>query len=204
MATQSLMDAALATAEPSASTGGRTGLHTEIADLREIYVAYFQSVWRNLRRLGVQDAVLDDAVQDVFLVVHRRYSEFERRSSLKTWIFGIVLHVAKDYRRATRRHVARTERYAQAVEGNTDGDSPAQLAERREAVRILHAILEKLRYEERAVFVLVELEELSLREAAAACSLSLATCQRRLRSARTAFDAALKRHTDQPRWRHSP
>ncbi len=191
-------------AEPSASSGGRTDLPTEIANLREIYVGYFHGVWRNLRRLGVPDAVLDDAVQDVFLVVHRRYAEFARRSSLKTWIFGIVLHVAKDYRRATRRHAARTERYAQAVENNSDIHGPAEEAERREAVRLLHAILEKLRYEERAVFVLVELEELSVREAATACSLSLATCQRRLRSARLLFDAALKRHNVQPQWRRSP
>jgi RNA polymerase sigma-70 factor (ECF subfamily) len=198
------MDAALVTAEPSISSGGRTGLAAEITNLREIYVEYFHGVWRNLRRLGVPDAVLDDAVQDVFLVVHRRYAEFARRSSLKTWIFGIVLHVAKDYRRATRRHAARTERYAQSVDNVSYGDDPAELAERREAVRLLHTILEKLGYEERAVFVLVELEELSLREAAAACSLSLATCQRRLQNARIAFDAALKRHNDQPRWRRSP
>jgi RNA polymerase sigma-70 factor (ECF subfamily) len=143
-------------------------------------------------------------VQDVFLVVHRRYSEFARRSSLKTWIFGIVLHVAKDYRRATRRHAARAERYAQAIENNPDDAGPAEQTERREAVRILHTILEKLHYEERAVFVLVELEELSLREAATACSLSLPTCQRRLRSARIAFDAALKRYNVQRQWRRSP
>jgi len=204
VATQYPMDMALVSTEPSASSGGRTGLPTEIANLREIYVDYFQGVWRNLRRLGVADAVLDDAVQDVFLVVHRRYSEFARRSSLKTWIFGIVLHVAKDYRRATRRHAARTERYAQAVENDSNVHGPAEEVERREAARILHGILEKLRYEERAVFVLVELEELSLREAATACSLSLATCQRRLRSARIAFDAAIKRHNVQPHWRRSP
>ncbi len=72
-------------------------------------------MWRNLHRLGVPSLVLDEAVQDVFLVVHRRRDEFAGRSSLRTWIFGIVLRVAKDYRRAAHRHAVRVQRYADAL-----------------------------------------------------------------------------------------
>ena len=68
----------------------------------QIYEAYFGFVWRNLRRLGVPEAATDDAAQDVFLVVFRRYHEFEGRSSVRTWLFGILLRVARDHRKVTR------------------------------------------------------------------------------------------------------
>ncbi|NJL96066.1 MAG: TIR domain-containing protein, partial [Anaerolineae bacterium] len=59
-----------------------------------VYDEYFEFAWRSLRRLGVPTEALDDAVQDLFLVVHRRLDSFEGRSSLRTWIFGIALRVA--------------------------------------------------------------------------------------------------------------
>ena len=65
----------------------------------DVYEEHFEFVWRSVRRLGVPEAALDDAVQDVFVVVHRRGSEFEGRSSVRTWLFGIVVHVARAYRR---------------------------------------------------------------------------------------------------------
>jgi RNA polymerase sigma-70 factor (ECF subfamily) len=198
------MDAVLQTMEPDARTGERTDFRMVELDLVSIYAEHFKGVWRNLRRLGVSKAQLDDAVQDVFLVVHRRRTEFASRSSLKTWIFGIVLHVAKDYRRAARRHAAREARYASEFVEPYDADGPAQEVERREASTLLHSVLDRMRYEHRAVFVLVELEELTLHEAAAACSVSLATCQRRLRRARIAFNAALVRLGARHEWRRSP
>ncbi len=177
------------------STNSRTEPLLEALDLRQIYAEHFRGVWRNLHRLGVPDSALDDAVQDVFLVVHRRRSEFAGRSSLRTWIFGIVLHVAKDYRRAARRHAMRVQRYADAVVPGAERSEPSEDAERREANRLLHLILEEMDDEQRAVFVLVELEQLSVREAAAASAMSLATCQRRLRRARIVFETALSRRT---------
>ncbi|HEY1534274.1 MAG TPA: sigma-70 family RNA polymerase sigma factor, partial [Polyangiaceae bacterium] len=74
-------------------------------DFKEVYDANFAFVWRSLRRLRVPDASLKDAMQDVFLVVHRRLGEFEGRAKVSTWLFGICLRVAKDYRR--RAHVRR-------------------------------------------------------------------------------------------------
>ena len=62
--------------------------------LAEIYQEYAPSVFRNLRRLGVVESQIEDAVQDVFLIAHRRLPEFEGRSTLKTWILGIALRVA--------------------------------------------------------------------------------------------------------------
>src|SRR5262245_35620338 len=68
-----------------------------------VYDEHAETVSRGLRRLGVPDASVDDALQDVFVVVHRRLGEFEGRSTLRTWLFGIALGVARNYRRSARR-----------------------------------------------------------------------------------------------------
>ena len=164
-------------------------------ELRELYTEYFALVWRTLRRLGVSVTALEDAVQDVFLVVHRRWADFERRSSVKTWIYGIVFRVAKDYRRARSRHAARVERYAEELQSEAPGPrTPHEEAELREASRLVQELLAALPDDERAVLVLVELEELSVREAALAIGIHPSRCQRRLQAARRAFDRALARH----------
>jgi RNA polymerase sigma-70 factor, ECF subfamily len=166
---------------------------------KRVYADHFPLVWRSLRRLGVPEAVLDDAVQDVFLVVFRRWSEFAQRSSLKTWVYGILLRVAHDYRRSARRHAARIQRFSQAAQTEPARRSPEFEAELLEANRLLHSLLDGLDEEERAAFVLVELEQLPVREAQSVMGLSRATCQRRLRAARDRFNRALQRHLDSQR-----
>jgi RNA polymerase sigma-70 factor, ECF subfamily len=162
--------------------------------LSEVYATYFAMVWRGLRRLGVADSLLDDAAQDVFLIVHRRWAEFEGRSSLKTWIYGIVLRVAKDYRRAAARHTKRVAHIARSLAdcdlGDQDG-SPADAVERREANELLHALLAALDDEHREVLLLVEIEQIPVREAADALGIHIRACQRRLQAARSAFEARL-------------
>src|SRR5438477_9556731 len=64
----------------------------------EAYAAHFRYVWRCLRSLGVRDGSLDDAVQDVFLVVERKLSGFDGRAELRTWLYAISLRVARRYR----------------------------------------------------------------------------------------------------------
>lgn len=164
-------------------------------NLPALYLEHFDLVWRNLRRLGVPTSSLDDAVQDVFLVVHRRQREFLGQSSTKTWILGIVLRVAHDHRRSQRRHSARVAKYAEQTIQEEAPIGPSAHVEMREAAQLVRTILEQFGEQERNVFVLVELEEMSLREAAEVTGLSLSTCQRRLVAARRAFDAALARNS---------
>jgi RNA polymerase sigma-70 factor, ECF subfamily len=168
-------------------------------DLPALYTQYFDLVWRNLRRLGVPEASLDDAVQDVFLVVHRRGNEFAGQSTVKTWIIGIVLRVAHDYRRSQARHSARLALCAAHGSLLPEVDCPAEQLALREAAALVREILLGFNDQERNVFVLAELEELSLREVADATGLSLSTCQRRLAAAKKAFNAALVRHSEPPR-----
>ena len=162
------------------------------ASRRASYRKHFPMVLRTLRRLGVPPSELEDALQDVFVVLFRRWSDFEGRSEFETWIYGIVLRVAKDYRRATRRHARRVEALHEALGVEPPKvEKPDALAERREALRLIQAALARLSDEHRELIVLVELEQLPVRVAADAARLGLRTCQRRLRAAHAALESAL-------------
>src|SRR6187402_2587413 len=75
----------------------------ERPELGAVYEAHFRYVWRCLRSLGVHDAQLDDAVQDVFVVVQRRLGEFDGNAALRTWLYAIALRIARKYRDSARR-----------------------------------------------------------------------------------------------------
>jgi RNA polymerase sigma-70 factor (ECF subfamily) len=179
------------------SAGGVTGPAQE---LEAIYDEYFDFVWRSLRRLGVGRSSLDDALQDVFLVVHRRLAQFEQRSSLKTWLFGICLRVASDYLRKRRHRTLGSEPPPDLADASSP--DPLEQAARGEAVAFLDAQLAELDPDKRAVFILAELEDMSCPEIAEAVGANVNTVMSRLKAARTQFEAALKRHRarDRSQW----
>lgn len=156
-------------------------------------------VWRGLLRLGVPEASVEDAVQDVFIVLHRRADDFAGRSSLKTFIYGIAVRVAKDYRRSSARRqrgVSKAELSGQVTEPPS---SPAEHVEQRQAAEFVNRALTRLPEREREALVLVELVGLDTNETAQALGLSMRTCQRTLSKARNHFESALQdvlRHHD--------
>lgn len=167
------------------------GAPPAVLEFTGVYDEHFAFVWRSMRRLGVPDRLLDDAAQDVFIVVHRRLAEFEGRSSLKSWLFAIARRVAHDH----RRRIGRKERTEELPETLVDPRSvtPAHDAERAQAVRTLHEILGSMDDDKREVFVLAELEQMTVPEIADAIGANVNTVYSRLRVARTAFDQAVQR-----------
>jgi RNA polymerase sigma-70 factor (ECF subfamily) len=164
--------------------------------LPEIYAQHADFVFRNLRRLGVIESAIDDAVQDVFLVVHRRLGDFEARAQVTTWLFGIVLRVAQSYRRSAMRRRARlSDTPASDIEQApvSTAESPIELLERREAQTLLHRLLDELDDDKRAMLVCVELEQMTVPEAAESLGLNLNTAYGRLRAARATFNDAVAR-----------
>lgn len=160
-------------------------------EFKDVYDEHFRFVWRSLRRLGVPEPDAPDAAQEVFLVVHRRLSEFEGRSSMSTWLFGICLRVAAARRRSSR---TRNEVASDAAPDAPDeANDVVAAAERRDALRQLDGILEQMSLEQRAVFTLFELDGLSGDEIAAMLDVPRGTVHSRLRLAREAFRAAVGR-----------
>ena len=152
-----------------------------------VYDDHVKFAWRVLGRLGVARADLEDVCQEVFIVVHRRLGEFEGRSSLRTWIYGIALRCASDYRRrAHRRAPAPISEVAIASSQLEDLDAL-------EARATLERLLELLDPEKREVFVLFELEELSMAEVVAIVGCPLQTGYSRLHAGRAIVTAAASR-----------
>jgi RNA polymerase sigma-70 factor, ECF subfamily len=173
-----------------ASSGAALGEEFEL-----LYTEHFGLVWRALARLGTPPAALEDATQDVFLVVYRRAHEFSKLSSWKTWIYGIAVHVAKDHRRAEQRHRRRIEEYVRSSGPATSGfESTAELAEQHQAAELVLKLLAEMPEALREVLVLAELEQLSVSETAKVLKLGVRTTQRRLSGARALFDELLERH----------
>lgn len=167
-----------------------------LPSFNQAYEQHFDMVWCGLRSLGVRDGQLDDASQDVFLVVHRRLGDFAGRSTLKTWIYGIVVKVAKDYRRLEKRKGGLSP-----VDFDiTDlGPNPEDHAGEAQSRRALATLLETLDEDKREVFVLAEIEELTAPEIAEALELNLNTVYSRLRAARREFEAAIEEHGEKLR-----
>jgi RNA polymerase sigma-70 factor (ECF subfamily) len=157
---------------------------------QQAFEQHFTMVWRSLRRLGVADVALDDAVQDVFLVLHRRWADFQHQSSLRTWIYGILLRVASDHTRRARKERARWS--PEEPELESSAESPDHLYQQREAALILRAALAQLEDKERQILVMIDLEERSVVEAAEALEINLNTAYSRLRRARQSFEKALR------------
>ena len=151
------------------------------AELAEVYRQQYGFVWRSLRRLGVPDRCVDDAVHDVFVVAARRLSEFEGRAAITSWLFAVAVRIAQHQRRAIARHLRRQDALAQeldAVSPNKDEYA------RQDAAHTLHALLDELDQERRHVFILMELEQMTGREVARILGLKPATVHSRLRAAR--------------------
>jgi RNA polymerase sigma-70 factor, ECF subfamily len=158
------------------------------ADVFTQHAAYVLGL---LARLGVAPADVEDVAQDVFVVIHQKLPEFEGRSSLKTWVCGICLRKASDYRRRAHR------RHERLVAGPGDGASAAEDPERAalrsaEVLRLQQA-LATLPEPLLQVFVLYEIEELPMADVALAVGCPRFTGYTRLRAARQAIRAFLER-----------
>ncbi len=204
----------IAALQVSARPEGASGIHgadagagarlEALPSFEQVYDQYFDLVFRNIRRLGVPEAMIDDGVQEVFLVVHRRLGDFEGRSSLKTWVLSIVARVAKDCRRSVRRKSPHL-----LGEGPVDADAlpdvkridPQASAERAEAIRVLHRVLDTLDDDKRAVLVMAELEQQTAAEIASILGENGNTIQARLRAARREFEQAVLRERARDEWR---
>ncbi|HEX3769426.1 MAG TPA: RNA polymerase sigma factor [Polyangiaceae bacterium] len=164
---------------------------------RAMYEGHVDFVWRNLRRLGVSEADVDDRTQEVFVVAHRRFAEFvDRGHGPRAWLFQIVLRVASDARRHTRRHPEVPDGGVALDRASIEPQQTEAIA-RREALSRLDAALASIDLSRRAVLVLHEIEEMTAREIASVLGIPLNTVYSRLRVGRLELEQALARRGDE-------
>ncbi|MGV3626042.1 MAG: RNA polymerase sigma factor [Archangium sp.] len=156
----------------------------------EVYETYAATVLRTLRRLGVREGDVEDVAQEVFVVVHRKLPEFAGRSSLKTWLVGICIRTASAFRQ--RAHVRRETGIEEAAERSNSGEHAVRTIALKQARVQLDALLDQLDEDKRTVFVLFELEQLSMPEVAEAVGAPQQTAWARLYAARKFIEAAVR------------
>lgn len=162
----------------------------ERSRLERIFNSYYWQVWRTLRRLGVPSAHTDDAVQEVFLVVHQKLALIAEASE-KHYLFSTALRVAANQRRSRARRLVIAGELVDAA--HDELPSAEHLLEQKRRRELLDGALGALGESQREVFVLFELEGLSVPEIAELKDVPVGTVASRLRRARLAFDTAIQR-----------
>lgn len=164
-----------------------------------IYGQHADFAWRSLRRLGVPPDDLPDAMQDVFLTVHRTLAGFRGRASVSTWLFTICRSVARDRRmRAHRRYEVQADLDDEIIDLRADTEARAEHGQRLHA---LETVLGGMSADLRNVFVLFEIEGLTGDEVSEMLRIPSGTVYSRLTLARAAFRDGLARleSADTPR-----
>jgi RNA polymerase sigma-70 factor (ECF subfamily) len=181
--------------QQAASTGTSRRVDPERPSFRQIYDEYFAFVWRAVAHRGVPQAAMDDVVQEVFLVVHRKLAEFEGRSSLRTWLSAIARNVVADHLR--KRGNQRTGQEDVDSQPLSSAHDPGRALEQRDAVELCEQLLSPMNDAQREVFVLHELQQLTTREIAELTETNENTVQTRLKAARKVFQSGLQRYRAQ-------
>lgn len=164
--------------------------------LEKLVEDHFSSIWRLLRRLGIPGDLADDAAQDVFLIASRRVDAI-RHGSEYAFLVGTALRVARSLRRRVAREPATDE--VDILLEELDTSAPEEWLDDRKACALACRLLGELDEDLRELFVLYEIEELTLPEIAKLTGLPVGTATSRLRRAREDFRARLERHRKRSR-----
>jgi RNA polymerase sigma-70 factor (ECF subfamily) len=158
--------------------------------LRRMLAEQVDPLWRFLRRLGVREGGIDDALQEILLIAARRNADIEPGKE-RSFLFSTACRVASEIR---RRGPHRHEVPEEAAGDRADpSPGPEELTDKAKARVVLDAVLEGMPLDLRAVFVLYELEEHTMSEIAVLLGVAPGTVASRLRRARAHFDGAVAR-----------
>lgn len=159
-------------------------------DFRSVFQNHVAYLWHTLRRLGIQEADIEDVSHDVFIQVYRQLDQYDPGRPIRPWLFAFAFRKASEHRRQSRFR----------LEVLSDPDDPPDVAPtpvnqilRLEELELGHAALGELELGQRAVFVLHDLDGYAMREVASALEIPLNTAYSRLRLARADFAKAVRR-----------
>lgn len=156
--------------------------------LQSLFNAHFAFVWRLLRRLGVREDAVDDAAQQVFMVLSAKLDRVEAGRE-RAFLTGTAMRVASNHRRTQARRVdfSDTDQVEMALDPLPDPEASLEQRRRR---ALLDRALDSMPDALRVVLVLSELEELTNPEVGQLLGLPLGTVASRLRRARLCFREA--------------
>ncbi|MEO7038146.1 MAG: sigma-70 family RNA polymerase sigma factor [Polyangiaceae bacterium] len=156
------------------------------ARLERMFNEHHDFIWRLVRRLGLSPGSADDAAQHVFLVAAERLADIKLGSE-RSFLFGTALRVARSQSRTDRRWVLEEDMDFRSSEAGR----PEDLADHHRAIDLMGRILAGMALNLRTVFILSELEGMTMPEVAALVEIPVGTAASRLRRAREAFRTAV-------------
>ena len=160
------------------------------ARLRGALRAHFAGVWRTVQALGVPSSLAEDVAQKTFLVFSEKLEQV-RPGTDRAFLMATAVRMAANVRRQLAR---RSELPSDGMDGMPHcWPDPEHLLQSKQARDLLEGLLSTMPREQREVFVLFELEQLSLTEVADALGVPRGTAASRLRAARTLFEAGVQR-----------
>ena len=165
--------------------------------MQAVYEEHARFVWVTLQRLGVQAVDLEDLAHDVFVVVHQRLHTFDGSSRMTTWLFGICLRVAANYRRRQRRAPSEAAIRAQASDDATIQAGADDMLARRQDAASAERVLAELSLEKRAVFIMFEIEGVSCQDIAELMGVPVGTIYSRLHATRKQIEEIVSRASAQ-------
>jgi RNA polymerase sigma-70 factor (ECF subfamily) len=172
------------------STSGDEAARSRTAAFQSIFKAESSYVWNTLKRLGIPDRDAEDVAHDVFLTVYRRFEDYDSTRPVRPWLFGIAFRTASRYR-----DLARHQREVMNDEHDPADERPAvdeQLAAH-QARQLFNRALDSVDLDQRAAFVMHDIDGFSVPEIATALAIPLNTVYSRLRLARERVKAAVQR-----------
>lgn len=163
--------------------------------LHELFEAHAAWVHRTLLRLGVPSRDAEDVMHDVFVSAYRHLDELDPARPARPWLGRIAFHAAADYRRRVkvRAETAEASSELESIPGTADPE--ADVAARKRQATVLVALQAITNFDLREVFIMHDLDGMTMTEIANALSIRSSTGYSRLRLAREQFRAALERLT---------
>lgn len=145
-------------------------------------------VFRTLRRLGTSPSEVEDLAQEVFLALRRSWAEYDPDRPIRPYLFGIAFRIASAHQRKRNREVA-----FGTVDPGDAGPWPDEALQSKQARAMVLAALERIPLPRRAVLVMHDLDDVSIREVASVLAIPLFTAYSRLRKARAELETAVRR-----------
>ncbi len=160
------------------------------ARLRQLIADHFNPVWKFLRRIGVPAQLAEDVSQEVFLVAHRRIDDIKAGvSSERSFLLGTAYRVSRELgRKAHRESLQDVDTELASM------PTPEEQLDEKRACEVIYRLLSELDDDVRAIFVMYEMDGMTMNEIAQVLGLPIGTVGSRLRRARDDFKARFERH----------
>ena len=168
-----------------------TGHSKMLVDIGEAYQEHAPFIARVIQQLTGAGPHVDDLLQETFIVAYKKRNQFEGRSALRTWLYGIAKNLCMHHKRGLARFLNFKEKLQTAP--TSEARRPDQNLEVSRELELAESVITSLSFKQREVFVLYELEEMEGPEIAELLNIPIGTVWTRLHKARQVFQAKLEK-----------